>query len=305
MTRTTVALIAMTFAGLSTATAQSRSLAGTWNIDVALGLRDGVPVRSTATLVLEIRNDSVVGSWNLAPQDGRESRPFPMAASITDGPTTFQTSNEMRMVREGVPSTITRVTTWVLSASGDSISGTWNSELNGTSPMGVLPLKGVRQQAAGRTAVAKPAAGGMPAASPMPAAPNVAPTPAADPSADREGVQRAALDYLEGFYDGDSTKHVRSVHPNVYKVGVNRRQALSPPMTYQEFHDFSRNVRANGGARARGAVKEVQIYEVLDLTASAKVTAYWGTDYLLMAKIGGRWMITHVIYQGPQASAPR
>jgi hypothetical protein len=32
---------------------------------------------------------------------------------------------------------------------------------------------------------------------------------------DREGVRRAALDYLEGFYEGDSAKIVRSVRPNV------------------------------------------------------------------------------------------
>lgn len=31
---------------------------------------------------------------------------------------------------------------------------------------------------------------------------------------DRDGVRRAALDYLEGFYEGDSTKIVRSVRPD-------------------------------------------------------------------------------------------
>jgi hypothetical protein len=116
---------------------------------------------------------------------------------------------------------------------------------------------------------------------------------------DREAVERAALDYLDGFLEGDSTKHVRSVHPGVFKVGNSPAARLTPPMTFAEFHAFSRNVRTSGRARPAATVKDVLIYEVLDRTASAKVTAYWGSDYLLMAKIDGRWMITHVLYQGP------
>ena len=29
---------------------------------------------------------------------------------------------------------------------------------------------------------------------------------------------------------------------------------------------------------------------------SAKLTAWWGTDYVLLAKYDGRWMITHVLW---------
>lgn len=41
----------------------------------------------------------------------------------------------------------------------------------------------------------------------------------AQQSAERDAVRRAALDYLEGFYEGDSTKLVRSVRRDVRKVG--------------------------------------------------------------------------------------
>lgn len=39
--------------------------------------------------------------------------------------------------------------------------------------------------------------------------------------------------------------------------------------------------------------------EVQDQTASAKVRAWWGTDYLLLGKYDGQWKILHVIWQGP------
>ena len=47
-------------------------------------------------------------------------------------------------------------------------------------------------------------------------------------AADKEGVRRAALDYLEGFYEGDSAKIVRSVRPNVRKVATSRPAAPRP-----------------------------------------------------------------------------
>ena len=33
--------------------------------------------------------------------------------------------------------------------------------------------------------------------------------------------------------------------------------------------------------------------------ACAKLRAQWGIDYLLLARFDGRWMITHVLWQGP------
>jgi hypothetical protein len=130
------------------------------------------------------------------------------------------------------------------------------------------------------------------------------PTPAAG-AQDTAGVRAAALDYLEGFYTGDSTRHIRSVRPEVYKFGFSRHRDSTTfrsgtQMTWEGFHRYTHGVRERGGRGApANAPKEVQIFEVLDQTASAKVTAWWGIDYLLMGKFDGRWMITHVLWQSP------
>ena len=47
------------------------------------------------------------------------------------------------------------------------------------------------------------------------------------------------------------------------------------------------------------APKEVVLLEVLDQTAAAKVIAWWGTDYLHLAKYEGQWKIIHVLWQTP------
>jgi hypothetical protein len=133
------------------------------------------------------------------------------------------------------------------------------------------------------------------------------PAAAQQPSSDRDAVRRAALDYLEGFYTGDSTLHIRSIRPEVYKYGFARRPDSTyagMQMTWQAFHNFTNRVRTNNRPAPADAPKVVEIFEVLDQTASAKVTAWWGIDYLLLGKFDGRWMITHVLWQSPPPKTP-
>lgn len=125
--------------------------------------------------------------------------------------------------------------------------------------------------------------------------------------ADREGVRRAALDYLEGFYEGDSTKLIRSVRTDVHKYGFSRGGNApgyqDSRMPWPDFLSFARRVRESGRTAPASVPKEVQLLDVLDQTAAVKVTAWWGTDYLLMAKFDGRWMITQVLWQSRPPSS--
>lgn len=116
-----------------------------------------------------------------------------------------------------------------------------------------------------------------------------------------KGVHAAVLDYVEGFYEGDSTKLVRSVSPAVYKYGYGRRgdAYVGMQMPYAQFMAFANGVKAGRNQPPANAPKEIVLFDVQDQTASAKLTAWWGTDYLLLAKQDGRWLITHVLWQSP------
>ena len=125
----------------------------------------------------------------------------------------------------------------------------------------------------------------------------------AQTSADSAKIRAAAMNYIEGFYEGDSTKLIRSVRPEVYKYGFSR-----PPdstsyrgmqMTWAGFMSYARNVKMNNRQQPATAVRQVKLLDVLDQTAAVKITAFWGTDYLLLAKYGEDWMITHVSWQSP------
>ena len=125
---------------------------------------------------------------------------------------------------------------------------------------------------------------------------------------ERSAVRRAILDYVEGFYEGDSIKFVRSVWPEVRKYGYWRDSPNTAytgrALPYSEFLRIAEDVRARNSQMPPDAPKDIVIYEVQDQTASAKLTASWGTDYLLLAKEDGRWMITHVLWQGPLSPVP-
>lgn len=120
-------------------------------------------------------------------------------------------------------------------------------------------------------------------------------------AADRDGVTQAVRDYVEGFYEGDTAKLQRSVRPELAKYGFwkakDSTRYAGSQMTYAEALAYARRVRAQNRPTPPTAPKLIELLDVQDQTASAKLTAWWGTDYLLLAKYDGRWMISHVVWQ--------
>ena len=127
-------------------------------------------------------------------------------------------------------------------------------------------------------------------------------------SAEREAVKRAVLDYVEGFYEGDSAKLARSIRPEVYKYGFWRARDstryVGEQMTWPEFFSYARSVKQNKRQAPPTAPKQIELYDVQNQSASAKLTASWGTDYLLLGKYDGRWMISSVMWQSPPKPTP-
>jgi hypothetical protein len=120
---------------------------------------------------------------------------------------------------------------------------------------------------------------------------------------EREAVRRAALDYIEGFYEGDTAKIIRSLHPRLAKDGFWKEKdstTYAPSaMSYDQAVAYARRIKSNGKPAPADAPREVAVFEVLDQIASARVRAWWGVDYLLLAKYNGQWMIKQVLWAGP------
>jgi hypothetical protein len=120
----------------------------------------------------------------------------------------------------------------------------------------------------------------------------------------RAAVERACLDYIEGFYEGDTTKLIRCLKPNLYKFGYwkNKTSGRYDPdgqMTYRQALDYAKRVMEKKNFAKADAPKKVQVLDVGNSIAAAKVTAWWGIDYILLNKQDDKWMIDQVIWEGP------
>lgn len=123
-------------------------------------------------------------------------------------------------------------------------------------------------------------------------------------AADRAAVQQAALDYVDGLYNADPTRIERSVHPQLTKRGFWRDSATAPwgpqeTMTYDQLVALAKTWNAKKNRDT--TIKKVDVFDVADQTASAKVTAMWGIDYLHLAKYDGRWKIINIVWQAHPA----
>jgi hypothetical protein len=117
---------------------------------------------------------------------------------------------------------------------------------------------------------------------------------------DREGVRQAVLDYVEGIYQVEPARIERSVHPSLAKTGYWREKDkegyASGRMSFTALVDIAKTWNKDGN-KAKGAPKEITIFDVQDQTASAKLVAAWGMDYFHLAKYDGKWMIVNVLWQ--------
>jgi hypothetical protein len=118
-------------------------------------------------------------------------------------------------------------------------------------------------------------------------------------SADRDAVRQAALDYVEGIYNVQPERIERSVHPSLVKRGFYKKDAASPyvdmPMTYEQLVKLAGSWNKDG--KQNTSIKEVAVLDVLDQTATAKVVASWGIDYMLLGKYDGKWKIVQILWQ--------
>ncbi len=113
---------------------------------------------------------------------------------------------------------------------------------------------------------------------------------------DLEGIERAALDYLEGYVTGDPERHLRAYHPECVKrrldtdpdTGVTEQIVLSP----QTMSDFA----ATGQTVIEDCPAEVFIDDVYEDIASVRVYSCRWVDFLHIVKARGEWRLLHVTW---------
>lgn len=123
-------------------------------------------------------------------------------------------------------------------------------------------------------------------------------------SEDEAAITQTCMNYIEGFYEGDTAKLMSCLQPSLYKIGyVKRRGAekhtFNSQLTYEQAIALARNVQEKKQFAPADAPKKVEILDIMEHIAAAKVTGRWGIDYVLLSRKGDGWIIEEVLWEGP------
>ena len=118
--------------------------------------------------------------------------------------------------------------------------------------------------------------------------------------ADTDAIRQTALDYIEGFYEGNAERMERALHPDLAKRIVQTNPANGRSTLGQQsaltLVQYTR-ARAKSPTPKEQQQKDVTILDVFENVASVKVVASDWIDYLHVGKFNGRWVIINVLWE--------
>lgn len=107
---------------------------------------------------------------------------------------------------------------------------------------------------------------------------------------DRELVTRAALDYFEGWFDGDPQRMDRALHAELVKRdGDDGLDAMTKA-------DMVEATRRGQGRRDSGRDVEVEVVDIHGPIASAVVRSVPYREYLHLVRTQDGWKIANTLY---------
>jgi hypothetical protein len=118
---------------------------------------------------------------------------------------------------------------------------------------------------------------------------------------DQAAIKQAALDYAEGFYEGSGERMERAVHPLLFKRGLVTANPQGDPFLVFMNSETLIEAARSGVGKLDADKRNISV-EVLDVnqnTATAKVFTVQFNDYLHLAKFDGHWRIVNVLWRPP------
>lgn len=121
----------------------------------------------------------------------------------------------------------------------------------------------------------------------------------AQSAADSAAIRRAALDYIEGYYEGNGERMERALHPELAKRIVRTTPQGRSNLGQMSALTLIQGTRAGGEQDIPPAQRQqdVTIFDIYQNAASAKIVASSWIDYLHLARWNGRWVIVNVLWE--------
>jgi hypothetical protein len=123
---------------------------------------------------------------------------------------------------------------------------------------------------------------------------------------DSAAVRQAALDYVEGWYEGDAERMQRSLHPDLVKrIPVRGGQAGTLALQQLSAAELVAMTGGGGGRNtpASRRIARVEIKDIFGDIAMVRTEMSGWVDYMQLARAGDRWLIVNVLWQTNEAAA--
>jgi hypothetical protein len=119
---------------------------------------------------------------------------------------------------------------------------------------------------------------------------------------DSIAIRATALNYVEGWYEGNETRMAAALHPDLAKRIVKAKKDSMG--TTNVLEQMGAEQLINGTKRGFGKntpkenqIKNVIILDIFQNTASVRAEMSGWIDYMHMAKWNGEWKIINVLWE--------
>lgn len=112
-------------------------------------------------------------------------------------------------------------------------------------------------------------------------------------------IRRAALDYMQGWYEGDAERMLRSLHPELVKRAIlHDPQTGAVRFSHLNQQQMVAKTQQGGGTDIPSDKRhyDVSILDVYGEIASVRAESYEYVDYLHLAPYEDRWVIVNVLW---------
>ncbi|HYB54179.1 MAG TPA: nuclear transport factor 2 family protein, partial [Thermoanaerobaculia bacterium] len=121
--------------------------------------------------------------------------------------------------------------------------------------------------------------------------------PPAASSPDADAIRQTALDYIEGWYEGDASRMERALHPELAKRIVFTDPSGQNTLSQMSAMTLVQRTREGMGKNDPAKQKDVTILDIYENTAMVKIVATDWIDYLKEARWNGQWKIVNVLWE--------
>jgi Putative lumazine-binding len=118
---------------------------------------------------------------------------------------------------------------------------------------------------------------------------------------DLKTIEKIVRDYCIGFYEIDGKKVQDTCHPTLSKRSVEKPENVNfdffKLITWEEIEILGETFNKHWGFDPETARCDVEVYEIRDNVAIAKMTGSVWFDYFQLMRVNGEWSIVNIMYE--------